>query len=102
LEGNENMDRDEILIVIRLKLKIQLGDIAYYIRDTEDIRKKVYFKEENEVDFQESLNEEFNLNLNLNTIFPLTIKKIADEIENKKKGESSQNLDMSLLKLVMG
>ena len=97
------MVRDVILIKIRLKLKIQLGEIAYYISDTEDIRTKIYFKEENESDFEESLNDELDLNLDLSSISPLTIDKIADEIENLKNEEnSSETLDLPVLKLVLG
>jgi hypothetical protein len=97
------MLREEILIKIRLKLKIQLVDIAYYISDTEDLRNRIYFKEENESDFEESLNDELNLNLDLSSISPLTIDKIAEEIENLKNEEnSSKTLDLSVLKLVMG
>ena len=100
------MERDVILIKIRLKLKVQLGDIAYYISNSEGLRNKIFFKGENERDFEESLNDELNLNLDLSTISPLTIDKIADEIENlyrynNSDGNSSQTLDLTCLKLVL-
>ncbi|UCH92700.1 MAG: hypothetical protein JSV88_20720 [Candidatus Aminicenantes bacterium] len=74
------------MIKIRLKLKDILGELAYFIKDNEDLRQKIYFTAENEREWEVSLNDDFNISADLSTISPLTIEKIADQIKNVVKG----------------
>ena len=107
------MDRDDLMIKLRALMLDIIGVEIYHIDVDENLRKKQSFDQGSEDILKESINEEFNIDMDLSKMKPLTLNKIADHIKReqpadlngsdvKGKPEENETLDFKFLKMVMG
>lgn len=78
------MDRDDLMIKLRALLLDIIGVEIYYIDTDADLRAKQSFDRGSEEIIKDSLNEDFNVDIDLSTMKPLTLEKIADFIMQEK------------------
>lgn len=75
-----DMDRDDLMIKLRALLLDIIGVEIYYIDTDADLRAKQSFDQGSEELLIDALPKEFNVDIDLSIMKPLTLEKIADFI----------------------
>lgn len=78
------MDRDDLMIKLRALLLDIMGVEIYYIDNDTDLRAKQSFDQGSEELLLDALTKDFNVDIDLSTMKPLTLEKIADFIMQEK------------------
>ena len=81
------MDKDDLMIKLRALMLDIIGVEIYHIDIDEDLREKKSFDQGSEDILKESINEEFNIDMNLSKMKPLTLNKIADYIKQEQPAD---------------
>jgi len=79
-----DMDKDDLMIKLRALLLDIIGVEIYYIDVEADLRAKQSYDQGSEELLIDSLLKEFNVDIDLTTMKPLTLEKIADFIIQEK------------------
>ena len=79
------MDRDDLMIKLRALMLDIIGVEIYNIDLDEDLRKKQSFDQGSEEIFKECIDEEFNIDMDLSQLNPLTFVNIADYMIQEKQ-----------------
>jgi hypothetical protein len=74
------MDRDTLMIKLRALMLDIIGMEIYHIDIDEDLREKKSFEQVEAEILKESINKEFNVNIDITSLKPLTLDKIVDYI----------------------
>jgi hypothetical protein len=71
------MDRNNLMIKVRALMLDIIGAEIYHIDVDEDIREKKSFDQSDEQILKESINKEFNVNIDITSLKPLTLNQIV-------------------------
>jgi hypothetical protein len=78
------MDRDTLTIKLRALMLDIIGVETYHIDVDEDLREKRSFDQIDEQSLIKSINREFNVNIDITSLKPLTLDNIVDSIMQEK------------------
>ena len=81
------MDRDVLIIKLRTLLLDIIGAEIYHIDVDEDLREKRSFDQEDEKILKESINKKFNVNIDIASLYPLTLDNIVDSIMQEQSAK---------------
>jgi hypothetical protein len=81
------MDRDVLIIKLRTLLLDIIGVETYHIDVDEDLREKRSFDQIDEQSLIKSINREFNVNIDIASLYPLTLDNIVDSIMQEQSAK---------------
>jgi hypothetical protein len=81
------MDRDTLMIKLRALMLDIIGVETYHIDVDEDLREKRSFDQEDEKILKESINKKFNVNIDIASLYPLTLDNIVDSIMQEQSAK---------------